>query len=400
MSQRSMIAALSAIAVATLALTGCSSADSQTSDTALDSRGCITDFDANTDYFPDKSTLSDAKNFTLEYRNSYQVLTVNQPYPGGAPESYVLVKCGAPAPELSGDLASAPQISTPITSLYSASTTHLPLITELGQLDVLTGVANAGYVSDPAVRERIDAGEIVEYAPGQTVNTEKIVAADPDVLMTGGTDDPSYAKLRAAGIPVVANTEYLESTALGRAEWIKAMAALTGTEAQAAAVYSQIRSDYQDVAAKAQGAAASPVLPGTMYQGTWYMPAGGSYIGGLVRDAGGSYPWLSDPATGSLQLNFESVYAQAGTAPTWFVTSSWETTADAVAEDPRYGQLAAVRDGAVWSATKAIGPTGGNDFYERGVTRPDLVLADVVAILHPELMPNHEFVFYRQVPRA
>ncbi|MGC5161245.1 ABC transporter substrate-binding protein [Rhodococcus sp. DT1] len=399
MIQRPMTAALSVLVTAGLVLSACSP-DTSGADTAIDARGCITDFDANTDYFPDKSTLSDAKNFTLEYHDSYQVLTVNQPHPGGAPESYVLVKCGAPAPELSGDLTAAPKISTPITSLYSASTTHLPLITELGQLDVLTGVSNAGFVSDPAVRERIDAGEIVEYAPGQTVNTETVVAADPDVLMTGGTDDPSYAKLRAAGIPVVANAEYLESTALGRSEWIKAMAALTGTEAQAADVYSQIRSDYEDVSAKAQGAAASPVLPGTMTQGTWYMPAGGSYIGGLVRDAGGSYPWLTNPATGSLQLNFESVYAQAGSAPTWFVTNSWETTADAVAEDPRYGRLAAARDGAVWSATKAIGPTGGNDFHERGVTRPDLVLADIVAILHPELMPNHEFVFYRQVPRA
>lgn len=399
MSKRSTTAALSVLVTAGLALTACSS-DSPGADTAVDTRDCITDFDANTDYFPDKSTLLDAENFTLEYHDSYQVLTVNQPYPGGAPESYVLVKCGAPAPELSGELAAAPQISTPITSLYSASTTHLPLITELGRLDVLTGVANAGYVSDAAVRERIDAGKVAEYAPGQTVNAEKVVAADPDVLMTGGTDDPSYAKLRAAGIPVVANAEYLEATALGRAEWIKAMAALTGTEAQADAVYAQIRSDYENVATKARGAEPRPVLPGTMYQGTWYLPAGGSYIGGLVRDAGGNYPWLSDPAAGSLQLNFESVYAQAGNAPTWFVTSSWETTADAVAEDPRYGQLAAVRDGAVWSATKAIGPTGGNDFYERGVTRPDLVLADIVAVLHPDLMPNHEFVFYRQVPRA
>ncbi|MCL2534810.1 MAG: ABC transporter substrate-binding protein [Nocardiaceae bacterium] len=399
MSRRSLTAAIAALAAASLTLTACSS-DTSSADTAADARGCITDFDANTDYFPDKSTLLDAKNFTVEYHNSYQVLTVNQPYPGAAPESYVLVKCGAPAPELTGNLASAPQITTPIQSLYSASTTHLPLITELGQLDVLTGVANAANVNGDDIRARIAEGKITEYASGKTVNVEKVVAANPDVLMTQGTDDPSYGKLRAAGIPVVANAEYLENTALGRAEWVKMMAALTGTEAEATTLYDQIRSDYEKVAATAATAEKKPVINGTMYQGTWYMPAGGSYVGQLLHDAGATYPWANDPATGSLQLNFETVYAENGTAPLWIVMSDWATTADAVAEDQRYGQLTAVKDGQVWSGTKDMGPTGGNNFYQLGVLRPDLVLGDLVAIVHPELAPNHEFAFYRPVPRA
>ncbi|CAM2949332.1 ABC transporter substrate-binding protein [Prescottella defluvii] len=399
MSRRSMTAALSVLAAATLVLTGCSSTSDAT-DAALDSRGCITDFDAGTDYFPDKSTLVDAKNFTIDYHDSYQVLTVKQPYPGGSPESYVLVKCGAPTPELAGDLAAAPQITTPIRSLYSASTTHLPLITELGQLDILTGVANAANVNGDDIRARIADGSITEYASGKTVNVEKVVAENPDVLMTQGTDDPSYAKLRAAGVPVVANAEYLEGTALGRAEWVKMMAALTGTEAEAATLYDRIRSDYAKVAATAASAEKKPVLNGTMYQGTWYMPAGGSYIGRLLNDAGATYPWANDPSTGSLQLNFETVYTDGGTAPLWIVMSDWATTADAVAEDQRYRQLTAVQDGQVWSGTKDMGPTGGNNFYQLGVLRPDLVLGDLVAIVHPELAPNHEFAFYRPVPRA
>ncbi|WP_197059795.1 ABC transporter substrate-binding protein [Prescottella defluvii] len=394
-----MTAALSVLAAATLVLTGCSSTSDAT-DAALDSRGCITDFDAGTDYFPDKSTLVDAKNFTIDYHDSYQVLTVKQPYPGGSPESYVLVKCGAPTPELAGDLAAAPQITTPIRSLYSASTTHLPLITELGQLDILTGVANAANVNGDDIRARIADGSITEYASGKTVNVEKVVAENPDVLMTQGTDDPSYAKLRAAGVPVVANAEYLEGTALGRAEWVKMMAALTGTEAEAATLYDRIRSDYAKVAATAASAEKKPVLNGTMYQGTWYMPAGGSYIGRLLNDAGATYPWANDPSTGSLQLNFETVYTDGGTAPLWIVMSDWATTADAVAEDQRYRQLTAVQDGQVWSGTKDMGPTGGNNFYQLGVLRPDLVLGDLVAIVHPELAPNHEFAFYRPVPRA
>lgn len=400
MSRRPMTAALSVVAAVSLALTACSSAASDATDSALDARGCITDFDANTDYFPEKSALLDAKNFTIAYQKSYQVLTVNQPFPGAPPESYVLVKCGAPEPNLSGDLAAAPKITTPITGLYSASTTHLPLITELGQLDVLTGVANAANVNGDDIRDRITDGRIAEYASGNSVNVEKVVAANPDVLMTQGTEDPSYVKLRAAGIPVVANAEYLEATALGRAEWVKMMAALTGTEAKADSLYATIRGDYQKVAATAAEAEKKPVLPGTMYQGTWYISAGGSYVGQLLHDAGATYPWADDPSTGSLQLNFETVYTRSGTAPTWIVMSNWATTADAITDDDRYGQLSAVRDGQVWSGTKDMGPTGGNNFYQLGVLRPDLVLGDLVAIVHPELAPNHQFSFYRQVPRA
>jgi iron complex transport system substrate-binding protein len=367
-------------------------------------RGCITNFNPNTDYFPDKSTVADATNFTLSYHKSYQVLTVKQPYPNGRPESYLLVRCGAPAPELTGDLAHALQLTVPVTSMYSASTTQLGMITELNQTDVITGVANTENVVSPAIRERIDSGRIVGYASGQQVDLESVVAAHPDVLLAQGADDPSYAKLRDAGINVVADAEWLEATPLGRAEWVKVLAALTGTEKQAEQIYGKLRDDYgktvKKVAQNVAGTRLIEVLPGMMYQGTWTMPAGGNYASRLILDAGGSFPWADDPSTGSRQLSFESVYARAGQAPLWLVTSYWKTIDDAVAVDNRYSELAAIHHGQVWSATRAIGPSGGNDYWERGAARPDLVLGDLVAILHPELAPDHQFVFYRQVADA
>lgn len=393
MSARFWLARLVVIGVV-LAAVGCAPA-AETGARAGD--GCIAEFDPGADYFPDKSTVTDAEKFSLSYHNSYQVLTVEQPYPNGEPESYVLVRCGAPAPELAGELAGAQQITVPVDSLYSASTTHLGMITELDRAEVVTGVANGSDVVSPQIRERIDAGKVVDYAPSQQINSEAVVAAGPGVLVTQGTDDPSYPRLRGAGIGVVADAEWLESTPLGRAEWIKVFAALTGTEKKAGAVYHHLRDDYNKVAAKAASARPADVLPGAMYQGSWAMPAGGDYAGRLLVDAGGSYPWARDRRTGGLQLNFESVYAKAGRAPLWLTSSDWKTLDDVLADDTRYGQLAAVRHGQVWSATAAIGATGGNDYWERGVARPDLVLADLVAILHPVLEPDHRFEFYRRV---
>src|SRR5690625_978811 len=316
--------------------------------------GCITDFDPDTDYFPDKSALSEATNFRLKYHRSYQVLTVLRPYLGGEPVSYVLVRCGAPAPQLTGELAGAQRIAVPVGSLYSGSTTHLAMITELDQAGVVTGVASPAAVADPQIRRRIDAGQTVGYASGGQLNIEAVLGAAPDVLVTQGIDDPGHPKLREAGIPVVADAEWLEPTPLGRAEWVKMFAALTGTERQAQQSYQAIRESYRTLAAKAATAEPAQVLVGTMHSGSWSMPTGASYSGRLVADAGGGYPWLADDGPEHRQLNFESVYARAGDAPVWLVTDDWRTVGDAVAQDSRYGELAATRSGQVWSATKAI----------------------------------------------
>jgi iron complex transport system substrate-binding protein len=396
MSGRSWVA-LTVSAALALAASGCAAPPGVSR--SVD-RDCVSQFRPGTDYFPDKSTVLDATNFTLSYHDSYQVLTVKQPYPHGRSESYVLVRCGAPALALTGDLAHAQQITVPVTSLYSASTTQLGMIAELGQANVVTGVADTAYVVDPGLRQRIDTGKTVGYASGRQLNVEGVVAAHPNVLVTSGIDEPGYPKLREAGVDVVADAEWLEATPLGRAEWVKVLAALTGTEKKAGELYGKLRDDYGAVARKTAVAQPVSVLPGAMYQGTWSMPAGGDYAGRLIRDAGGSYPWADETQSAALQLNFESVYAKAGQAPLWLVTDNWKTISDAMAADNRYGELAAVRTGQVWSATKTIGAGGGNDYWERGPARPDLVLGDLVAILHPDLAPNHQFTFYRRVARS
>ncbi|AXE23452.1 ABC transporter substrate-binding protein [Streptomyces globosus] len=399
-------ATAAAFVAAALTLTACGGDAGTTAgpEARAEGEGCIKDFDPAKDYFPVKSTVKHAENFTLRYEKSYQVLTVKEPFPKGKPESYVLVKCGAPKPELTGELASAQQVTVPVRSLYSASTTHLPLLTETGTLDVLTGVASSANISSAQVIERVKAGRVTEYAKDRTLNAETVIGAKPDVLMTQGTDDPQYPKLRQAGIAVVANAEWLEASPLGRAEWVKAMAALTGAEKRAGEVFDTIEGDYRKVAEKgAQAAKAGKpveVLPGTMYQGTWSMPAGGSYAARLIKDAGGTYPWAGEAGTGGMQLNFEAVYAKAGQAPVWIADQKWKSTADAVKADSRYGQLKAVSDGAVWTNTKALGPGGGNDYFERGVLRPDLVLADLFALMHPDQAEGHSFTFYQPVPKA
>lgn len=366
-----------------------------------DERGCVTDYTPGRDYFPDKSTLTKAQNFTITYHDSYQVLEVKQSYNDGPASKYVLYRCGTPEPEATGDLAGAQQIEVPITSIFSASTTHIPLLADLDEVDLLTGVANASFVNNEQARQRIDAQQIVEYSPNRTIDTERVIAAHPDILMTAGVDDPAYQVLQNSGIKVVANAEWLEQTPLGRAEWLKYMAAFTGDEAKAGKVFDQIETDYDAVVRAAAGSGAPvTVLPGQMTQGTWYMPAGDSYVAALLKDANATYAWSDqNQRGGSLQLSLEDVLAKARQAQVWIMGTDVATLADVAAQDARYAEFAAFRDDAVWSNNAKIGAGGGNDYWERGVTRPDLVLADLVKILHPDALPDHQLEFYRQVTR-
>ena len=92
--------------------------------TANRTSGCLERYDPAIDYFPEKATLTHAKGFTLEYFKHYKIVTVTAPWPE-AKESfrYVLVQCGAPAPE---GFAGAQIIQIPVRSIAILSTTHLP----------------------------------------------------------------------------------------------------------------------------------------------------------------------------------------------------------------------------------------------------------------------------------
>ncbi|PRY02146.1 ABC transporter substrate-binding protein [Allonocardiopsis opalescens] len=390
-----------AVAALALALAGCGAGGAEpegSGGSAAAAEGCVESYDPGTDYFPDKSELRHASNFTIEYESSYQVVTVNEPFPGGAPETYVLVRCGTPAPELEGELAQAPQIEVPVTSVYAASTPPLPALVELGSLDALTGVAAGAYVSDPQVRERLDAGELAEFAPTGQTDTDAVVEAAPEVLLSAGVEDPGYSVLRDAGVPVLAHAEYLEQNPLGRAEWIKFTAALTGTEAQAAEIFDAVEAEYQETAALVADAEPVQALPGQMFEGVWTVPQGDSYMGRLIQDAGGSYAWADTEGTGNVELDLEEVLTGAQDAEVWLATANeWTSLADVSAADERYAEFAAFESGEVWSSNRALNATGGNDVFERGSVHPEVLLADLVSILHPDVLPEHEPQFYQRL---
>ena len=82
----------------------------------------------------------------------------------------------------------------------------------------------------------------------------------------------------------------------------------------------------------------------------------------------------------------------------WLNPSSYRTRQAIAAADDRFESLPPYRSGAIYNRTRRIAEAGGNAFWESGAIRPDEVLADLINILHPDLLPDREFVFYEKLP--
>lgn len=363
---------------------------------------CIEDYQPGVDYFADKVEPIYAENFTVAYYDSYVVATVSQPFPGGAPENYVLLHCGAPVPELVGELAEAPVISVPVSSMFSASTTHFPAIDALDAVGAVTGVASLAYATTESFLAAGEAGTITQFAANYATDVEIVIDAAPDIFMTGGSDDPSYDVLRDAGVPVVANAEWLEPSLLGRAEWIKFIALFLGREAAANAVFDEVEQSYLDAAAAVADLpddARPLVLAGSSFQGVFYAPGGRSYSAEAIASAGGRYVFGEDEGTASLAFaDLEEIIDVSEDVAFWInATTAYQTLADIAADDPRLAALPAAEAANVWNYDRISTPSGGVGFFELGVLRPDLILRDLIEVFHPGTLDGHEFVFYRPV---
>ncbi|WP_420643405.1 ABC transporter substrate-binding protein [Candidatus Leptofilum sp.] len=361
--------------------------------------GCVENYDETVDYFPEKTAVSYADGFTVDYFNNYKVVTVAAPWLGAEDSAtYVLVQCGTPNPSGFDD---AVMFDVPITSFVSMSTTYLPHLDQLGRLDSLVGVDFASYAYNATVQEKYAAGELVELGSGATVDVEAALALEPHIIMTsasGSADFDTHPKLQEVGLTVMLNADYLDVTPLGRAEWGKFIAVLYNQEADINAWFDGVAAEYEALTALTADVAERPsVFTNTPFEGTWYMPGGQSYTALLLQNAGANYLWGTDESSGTLFLDFESVFDQAADGTYWINLGFVSSLADLEVADERFADFAAFQNGTVYNYDLRTNEFGGNDFFESAAANPQLVLADLIKIFHPELLPDHEFVYYRLV---
>ncbi|NJN65687.1 MAG: ABC transporter substrate-binding protein [Chloroflexaceae bacterium] len=366
--------------------------------------GCVIRgaYDPQQDYFPQKVDLDYSSAWNVEYYRNYKVINVTNPWTGASETfQYVLVQCGTPAPS-EEDYPDAQFIEVPIDTIVMLSTTYLPHLVDLEVLDSLVGIETIDYVNSQEVIDRYHQGNIAEVGSGAGVNIEQILDLDPDVVMASGSGVPEYdthPTLIENGIAAAINADWMEQSPLGRAEWVKFTAMFYNREAQSSRLFDDIEQRYTDLMNQIQNVSDRPTVFNNLpWQGTWYVPGGQSFSAQMMDDAGASYLWRDNNSTGSLALDFEAVYERAIDADFWLIFGQgMQGIDDLVASDERFGDFTAVQRGRVYANDARVNANGGNDYFESGVVNPDAVLADLVKIFHPELVPDHTLTYYRRL---
>ena len=337
-----------------------------------------------------------AEGFRVSYTDAGCLVDIQDPQREESQSfHYLLVPAGSkPAQVPEGYTA----LEVPVSRVVCMTSLQLSNFICLDELDRVVGITSTRHLFNPEMKERLADGRTAKIGIEGNFDNEVILGLDPDLILISPFKRGGYEALKGVDIPLIPHLGYKETTPLGQAEWIKFIGLLTGEEEKANAVFAGIEERYNALKALTADVTERPVvLSGELHGGNWYVGGGRSFLAQIFRDAGGAYFLPDDQNSGGLNLDFETVYSQTANARYWRIVNSYNGTFsyDALkAEDARYADLNAFREKGVVYCNMREKP-----FYENMPVQPDVVLADLIHIFHPELLPaDYQPVFYELLP--
>ncbi|MCK7589933.1 ABC transporter substrate-binding protein [Subsaxibacter sp. CAU 1640] len=349
----------------------------------------------------EENAISYAKGFSIINFQDYSVLEIKNPWPKSEKTyRYALVK----QEKLSVITLNSDEfdgiLSVPIEKIVVTSTTHIPALELLGETKSLIGFPGTDYISSEDVRKRIDNNLVRELGKNEGINTEVLLELRPDVVVGFGIDgnNKTFETIKKSGIPVIYNGDWVETSPLAKAEWVKFFGALYDKEKEADSIFNQIEKDYVEAKKIASDVQKKPtVLSGALHKDVWYLPSGSSPEAQLLKDANVDYLWQDVKSEGSLALSFEAVFEKAKNAEIWISPSYYNSLEALEKANEHYTRFDAFKNKNIYSFVNTKGATGGVTYYELGTARPDLVLKDLVKICHPELLTDYEPHFFKNL---
>ncbi len=276
------------------------------------------------------------------------------------------------------------------------SSTYVAMLDALGQADRIVGVSGRDYLSNEYVTTHKNA--IADVGFDGNIDYELLLSKSPDLVLLFGISGISSmeSKLLEMGIPFCYIGEYLEESPLGKAEWLVAVAEITDSREKGEAVFAPIPERYNALKAKVtQTTKKNPsVMINTPYAGSWFMASTESYVARLIADAGGDYMYKKNTSNRSLPIDLEEAYILVSKADVWLNVGSVASLAELESQFPKFAGTRCVVNGEVYNCNKRLSSTGGNDYWESGVVRPDVVLHDLIVVLHPEVLAENDREMY------
>lgn len=289
-------------------------------------------------------------------------------------------------------------LRTPLDNQLLFATLHAQLFVTLGCVDAVSGVCDARYISVDEIEERLLSGRITDCGAATEVNLERVVQLSPDAAWVIPFKNGGYGKLERAGIPLVECVDYMETSPLGCAEWMRFYGRLLGVGERADSLFAVVCENYDSLKHLASSLSPKPgLLCEQMTGSAWYVPAGGSTMGQLYKDAGAEYLFADVEGSGAVPLSFETVLSRADSADVWLIKYGAESDMDYASLAHNYAgnkMLRPFREGNVYACNVLR-----KRFYEETPFRPDILLRELVALLHPSVADGYKLRYYEKLQK-
>ena len=279
-------------------------------------------------------------------------------------------------------------VRTPLESNLVFTAPHCQLLTELGCQNAITGVCDKDYINIPDIKSRAQADAkvahpIMDCGSSMQPDIERIIALHPEALLISPFENSGgYGKLDKLRIPVIETADYMETSPLGRAEWIKLYGLLLGSS-KADSLFSAIEKEYLQLKAEAAKLPLGlSILTERKTGNVWYVPGGKSTMGILLRDAHAKYIFADDQHSGSLSMSPEQIIAKGNQVDVWafkYFGGNALTKQDLLAEYQGYQALKAFQTGTVYETDTSCEP-----YFELTSFHPEILLREFIILSHPE----------------
>ena len=339
--------------------------------------------------------LKYAENLTLIKGEGYTEARLRNPWDTTALlRTYILVDKDSEMPK---HLPEGTLVRTPLSKALVYTATHCNLIHELGTVKSIGGICELQYIKVPEIIEGCQNGTIVNAGEGTNPDMEKIIDLHPDALLLSPYENSGgHGQVEKLKTPIIECADYMETSALGSAEWIRFYGLLFGRETLADSIFAEVEKNYNELKALATSQPVKPRLMCEVKSGSaWYVSGGRSTTGKLYADAGADYVFASYTNAGGIPLSFETVFDKAQDADVWLMKYNHPTdkTYKSLQEDyAPYANFKAFKEKNIYHCN-----TSHKKYYEDFPFHPDRVLKDLIKIFHPSLLPEYELKYFSKL---
>ena len=331
-----------------------------------------------------------AKGFQVKYLDDMVLLDINDPENREAERFHFALT----DKDFSGDVPEGySRLNIPVETAICMTSLQLSNFLKLDIPEKVVGITSTRHLHNEKMNRQLKEGKTHKIGIEGNFDNEVIMALNPDVIFISPFKRGGYDAIRNVDIPMIPHLGYKELTPLGQAEWIKVIGLLTGNTEKANKEFSAMEKRYNDLKAMVDTVSYRPtVFSGEMRGGNWYAVGGKSFLAQLFHDAGGDYFLKDNEESGGVTLDYETVYTNAANADYWRIVNSFDGDFDynvLKEQDNRYTDFDAwKKHGVIYCNMKEV------PFYEKMPIEPEVILADFIHVFHPEILPNHQPVYY------